>query len=165
MDLEERSEPLLHAEEEEEEVEKEKEEVVAVAGDEAVVLAAAAVAAAAAAAEAEAEGKRRGPRIGDEHTIAEALSTTDFWVLFISFLCGVGTGLTVMNNMGQIGAAMGYADVSVFISLISIWGFFGRIGSGTLSEYFLKCVFLISTNIENTSFNFMIPFFFFFLVF
>ncbi|XP_020115317.1 protein NUCLEAR FUSION DEFECTIVE 4-like isoform X2 [Ananas comosus] len=139
LDLEERSEPLLHAEEEEEEVEKEKEEVVAVAGDEAVVLAvAAAAAAAAAAAEAEAEGKRRGPRIGDEHTIAEALSTTDFWVLFISFLCGVGTGLTVMNNMGQIGAAMGYADVSVFISLISIWGFFGRIGSGTLSEYFLK---------------------------
>nr|CAD1821334.1 unnamed protein product [Ananas comosus var. bracteatus] len=136
LDLEERSEPLLHPEEEEE-VEKEKEEVVAVVGDEALVVAA------------RQQRRRRqrqrqrqrgreGPRIGDEHTIAEALSTTDFWVLFISFLCGVGTGLTVMNNMGQIGAAMGYADVSVFISLISIWGFFGRIGSGTLSEYFLK---------------------------
>ena len=83
------------------------------------------------------EGKRV-PLIGEEHTIVEALRTVDFWVLFISFLCGVGTGLAVMNNMGQIGLALGYADVSIFVSLTSIWGFFGRIISGTVSEYFIK---------------------------
>ncbi|MCI65732.1 MFS transporter, partial [Trifolium medium] len=63
--------------------------------------------------------------------------TVDFWVLFVSFLCGVGTGLCVMNNMGQMGLALGYRDVSLFISFISIWGFFGRILSGSLSEYYI----------------------------
>ncbi|KAK9007524.1 hypothetical protein V6N11_074444 [Hibiscus sabdariffa] len=78
------------------------------------------------------------PVIGEEHTISETLQTWDFWLLFVSFLCGVGTGLAVMNNMAQIGLAVGHADVSIFVSLISIWGFFGRIISGSVSEYFLK---------------------------
>lgn len=78
------------------------------------------------------------PEIGEDHTIKEALSKLDFWIMFVSFLCGVGTGLAVMNNMGQMGLAMGYTDVSLFVSMTSIWGFFGRIGSGSLSEYFLK---------------------------
>ncbi|OWM80391.1 hypothetical protein CDL15_Pgr019671 [Punica granatum] len=78
------------------------------------------------------------PVIGEDHTIMEAVTTVDFWIMFVSFLCGVGTGLAVMNNMGQMGLALGYSDVSMFVSLMSIWGFFGRIGSGTISEYFLK---------------------------
>lgn len=78
------------------------------------------------------------PVIGEEHTVFEALQTVDFWILFVSFLCGVGTGLAVQNNMGQMGLALGYADVSIFVSLTSIWGFFGRIGSGSISEYFIK---------------------------
>lgn len=83
---------------------------------------------------------RRRPVIGEDHTILEAMTTLDFWVLFVSFLCGVGTGLAVMNNMGQIGLALGYADVSIFVSLTSIWGFFGRIVSGMVSEYFIRLV-------------------------
>ncbi|KAK3028475.1 hypothetical protein RJ639_040044 [Escallonia herrerae] len=86
----------------------------------------------------EVEVERRRPVIGEDHTIVEALRTIDFWILFVSFLCGVGTGLTVMNNMGQMGLALGYVDVSMFVSLISIFGFFGRILSGTVSEYFIK---------------------------
>ncbi|PIN14284.1 hypothetical protein CDL12_13106 [Handroanthus impetiginosus] len=78
------------------------------------------------------------PVLGEEHTIFEALSTVDFWILFFSFLCGVGTGLAVMNNLGQMGVALGYTDVSMFVSLTSIWGFFGRILSGTVSENFIK---------------------------
>ncbi|KAG6762973.1 hypothetical protein POTOM_033501 [Populus tomentosa] len=81
---------------------------------------------------------KRRPVIGEDHTIFEAMSTVDFWILFLSFLCGVGTGLAVMNNMGQIGLALGYADVSLFVSMTSIWGFFGRIISGTVSEYYIK---------------------------
>ena len=77
-------------------------------------------------------------RIGDEHTIMEAIKTLDFWFLFFSFLCGVGTGLAVMNNMGQIGVAMGFSDVSIFVSMTSIWGFFGRLASGSISEYFIR---------------------------
>ncbi|XP_076882251.1 protein NUCLEAR FUSION DEFECTIVE 4-like [Bidens hawaiensis] len=78
------------------------------------------------------------PVIGEEHTVFEALKTIDFWILFVLFLCGVGTGLAVQNNMAQMGLAVGYADVSIFISLTSIWGFFGRIGSGSISEYFIR---------------------------
>lgn len=81
---------------------------------------------------------RKRPIIGEEHGIFQTLRTVDFWCLFVSFLCGVGPGMAVMNNMGQMGLALGHADVSVFVSLMSIWGFFGRIGSGTISEYFLK---------------------------
>ncbi|KAM1791126.1 hypothetical protein FF1_035032 [Malus domestica] len=83
------------------------------------------------------EAKRR-PVLGEDHTIFDAMVTLDFWILFVSFLCGVGTGLAVMNNMGQIGLALGYVDVSIFVSLTSIWGFFGRIGSGMISEYFIR---------------------------
>ncbi|KAI3927046.1 hypothetical protein MKW92_021801 [Papaver armeniacum] len=78
------------------------------------------------------------PNLGEDHTILEAVQKLDFWILFLSFLCGVGTGLAVMNNLGQMGLALGHADVSIFVSLTSIFGFFGRIGSGTISEYFLK---------------------------
>nr|GME13507.1 protein NUCLEAR FUSION DEFECTIVE 4-like [Ipomoea batatas] len=78
------------------------------------------------------------PMIGEDHTIVEALLTVDFWVLFVSFLCGVGTGLCVSNNLGQMGAALGYAGVSIFVSLTSIWGFFGRIISGMASEHYIK---------------------------
>lgn len=92
--------------------------------------------------EAEAEAEERGPgerpRLGEEHTIAQALVSLDFWLLFASFLMGVGTGLAVMNNLGQMGVAMGYSDVSIFVSMTSIWGFFGRIASGTISEHFIK---------------------------
>ncbi|KAK6778190.1 hypothetical protein RDI58_024908 [Solanum bulbocastanum] len=78
------------------------------------------------------------PMIGEDHTIFEAMRTVDFWILFFSFLCGVGTGLAVMNNLGQMGLAMGYVDVSILVSFTSIWGFFGRILSGSASEYFIK---------------------------
>jgi hypothetical protein len=89
---------------------------------------------------AEARGPGERPRLGEEHTIAEALCALDFWLLFSSFLMGVGTGLAVMNNLGQMGVAMGYSDVSLFVSMTSIWGFFGRIASGTISEHFIKYV-------------------------
>lgn len=82
--------------------------------------------------------EKKRPVLGEDHTIFEAMLTVDFWVLFVSFLCGVGTGLAVMNNMGQIGLALGYTDVSIFVSMMSIWGFFGRIISGTISEHFIK---------------------------
>ncbi|KAL2329072.1 hypothetical protein Fmac_022499 [Flemingia macrophylla] len=87
---------------------------------------------------AEAVIEKRAPVVGEEHTIVEALRSVDFWILFVSFLCGVGTGLAVMNNMGQIGLALGYPDISLFVSLTSIFGFFGRIISGSVSEFTIK---------------------------
>ncbi|MED6160730.1 hypothetical protein PIB30_054117 [Stylosanthes scabra] len=76
--------------------------------------------------------------IGEEHSIGEMMRSIEFWIMFMSFLCGVGTGMCVMNNMGQMGEALGYSDVSIFISFTSIWGFFGRIVSGSLSEHYIR---------------------------
>ena len=89
---------------------------------------------------------RRKPVIGEDHTIFEAMQKFDFWLLFFAFLWGVRTGMAVINNMGQIGLAMGYVDVSVFVSLISIWGFFGRIGAGSVSEHFLRYLLVSRIN-------------------
>jgi hypothetical protein len=97
------------------------------------------------------------PRLGEEHTIAEALSALDFWLLFSSFLMGVGTGLAVMNNLGQMGVAMGYADVSLFVSMTSIWGFFGRIASGTISEHFIKYVTTTAPLLQLTFLHYYSP--------
>ncbi|KAF7809643.1 protein NUCLEAR FUSION DEFECTIVE 4-like [Senna tora] len=58
------------------------------------------------------EVKKRQPLIGEEHRVDEMVKTVEFWVLFVSFLCGVGTGLCVMNNMGQIGLAIGKSGMS-----------------------------------------------------
>lgn len=77
------------------------------------------------------------PSIGEDHTIVQMIQTFEFWKLFGSFLCGTGTAMCVMNNMAQMGLALGYSNVSIFISLLSIWGFFGRIVSGLISEYYI----------------------------
>jgi hypothetical protein len=106
---------------------------------------------------AEARGPGERPRLGEEHTIAEALSALDFWLLFSSFLMGVGTGLAVMNNLGQMGVAMGYADVSLFVSMTSIWGFFGRIASGTISEHFIKYVTTTAPLLQLTFLHYYSP--------
>ncbi|CAH1424552.1 unnamed protein product [Lactuca virosa] len=52
------------------------------------------------------------PVIGEEHTV---FANRRFWILFVSFLCGVGTGLAVHNNMGQMDLPFGYADVAIFV--------------------------------------------------
>ncbi|PPS01143.1 hypothetical protein GOBAR_AA19521 [Gossypium barbadense] len=89
------------------------------------------------------------PVLGEDHTIFEAMGTWDFWLLFVSFLCGVGTGLAVMNNMAQIGLALGHADVSFFVSLISIWGFFGRITSGSVRNIFSRSLHVLGISGSN----------------
>lgn len=106
----------------------------AAGGDEEATAAAAATEVA----EKEEEERRRAPAIGEDHTVVELARSGDFWVLFASFLCGVGTVMMVMNNMGQIGEAMGYDDVSVFVSMLSVCGFFGRLAAGSVSEYFIR---------------------------
>ncbi|KAL6980750.1 hypothetical protein U1Q18_022388 [Sarracenia purpurea var. burkii] len=82
----------------------------------------------------------RQPVIGEDHTTWEAFRKLDFWLLFVSFLCGVGTSLAVMNNLEEIARALGYADAYIFMFLASISGFFTCILSGSVQEYFIKKV-------------------------
>jgi hypothetical protein len=86
--------------------------------------------------------KRKGPRRGEDFTLKEALIKADFWLLFFGLACGAGSGLMVIDNLGQISQSLGYKDPHIFVSLISIWNFLGRLGGGYVSEVIARCVLL-----------------------
>ncbi|CAI0442579.1 unnamed protein product [Linum tenue] len=81
----------------------------------------------------------RPPSRGEDFTILQALFSPDMLILFLATTCGVGGTLTVIDNLGQIGTALGYPkkSISTFVSLVSIWNYLGRVGSGFLSEHLL----------------------------
>ncbi|KAJ8452162.1 hypothetical protein Cgig2_016743 [Carnegiea gigantea] len=79
------------------------------------------------------------PTRGEDYTILQALLSADMIILFVATLCGLGCSLTAVDNMGQIGLALGYParTISTFVSLISIWNYFGRVFAGFGSEILL----------------------------
>ncbi|KAJ7565751.1 hypothetical protein O6H91_02G073200 [Diphasiastrum complanatum] len=76
---------------------------------------------------------------GDDFTIFEAIFSVDMCLIFIATTCGVGAVITVTNNLGQIGASLGYKEsgTNTFIALQSIWDFVGGVSCGFLSDIFL----------------------------
>uniref|UniRef100_A0A0D9XA57 Uncharacterized protein n=1 Tax=Leersia perrieri TaxID=77586 RepID=A0A0D9XA57_9ORYZ len=82
--------------------------------------------------------RRKGPRRGEDFTLMQALIKADLWLLFFSLLLGSGSGLTVIDNLGQMSQSLGYEDSHIFVSMISIWNFLGRIGGGYFSEIIVK---------------------------
>ncbi|XP_061354166.1 protein NUCLEAR FUSION DEFECTIVE 4-like [Gastrolobium bilobum] len=78
--------------------------------------------------------RRRGPHRGEDFTLRQALVKADFWLLFISMVLGSGSGLTVIDNLGQMSQSLGYDNTHIFVSMISIWNFLGRVGGGYISE-------------------------------
>ncbi|XP_009597102.1 protein NUCLEAR FUSION DEFECTIVE 4 isoform X1 [Nicotiana tabacum] len=82
--------------------------------------------------------RRRGPHRGEDFTLMQALIKADFWLMFFSLLFGSGSGLTVIDNLGQISQSLGYDNTHVFVSMISIWNFLGRIGGGYFSEIIVR---------------------------
>ncbi|KAL8515930.1 hypothetical protein ACS0TY_014581 [Phlomoides rotata] len=79
------------------------------------------------------------PERGEDYTILQALLSTDMLVLFLATFCGLGSSLTAVDNLGQIGESIGYPQktVKTFVSLVSIWNYFGRIFAGFVSEILL----------------------------
>lgn len=82
--------------------------------------------------------RRRGPHRGEDFTLTQALIKADFWLIFFSLLFGSGSGLTVIDNLGQMSQSLGYDNTHVFVSMISIWNFLGRIGGGYFSEKIVR---------------------------
>ncbi|KAI0530655.1 hypothetical protein KFK09_000202 [Dendrobium nobile] len=78
--------------------------------------------------------RRKGPRRGENFTLRQALIKADFWLLFVSLLLGSGSGLTVIDNLGQMSQSLGYDETHIFVSMTSIWNFLGRVGGGYFSE-------------------------------
>ncbi|KAI8565689.1 hypothetical protein RHMOL_Rhmol03G0280400 [Rhododendron molle] len=90
---------------------------------------------------AEGEGavkKKRRPKRGEDFKFREALIKADFWLLFLVYFAGVGSGVTVLNNLAQIGIAQGAHDTTILLSLFSFCNFVGRLGGGTVSEHFVR---------------------------
>ncbi|KAM1249881.1 hypothetical protein PS2_032310 [Malus domestica] len=79
------------------------------------------------------------PPRGEDYTILQAILSIDMLLIFIATLFGLGSSFTATDNLGQIGEALGYKPqtINTFVSLISIWNFFGRIFSGFVSEILL----------------------------
>ncbi|KAF3786090.1 NUCLEAR FUSION DEFECTIVE 4 protein [Nymphaea thermarum] len=82
--------------------------------------------------------KRRGPRRGEDFTLTQALVKADFWLMVMSLIFASGTGLTIIDNLGQMSQSMGYKNSHVFVSLMSIWNFLGRIAGGYVSEILVR---------------------------
>lgn len=82
--------------------------------------------------------RRRGPHRGEDFTLGEALVKADFWLLFCPFVLASGSGLTVIDNLGQMSQSLGYDNTHIFVSMISIWNFLGRVGGGYLSEIVVR---------------------------
>ncbi|KAL8474880.1 hypothetical protein ACS0TY_031337 [Phlomoides rotata] len=93
-------------------------------------------------AQAAAEGavriKKRRPHRGEDFTLKEALIKADLWLIFFSLMLGSGSGLTVIDNLGQMSQSLGYDNTHVFVSMISIWNFLGRVGGGYFSEKIVR---------------------------
>ncbi|KAI3511833.1 hypothetical protein L1887_18993 [Cichorium endivia] len=79
------------------------------------------------------------PDRGEDYSILQALLSTDMLILYVATFCGLGTSFTAVDNLGQIGESLGYPrkSISTFVSLLSIWNYFGRIFSGFVSEHLL----------------------------
>lgn len=94
---------------------------------------------------AEGEGavkKKRRPKRGEDFKFSEAVVKADFWLLFFVFFVGVGSGVTVLNNLAQIGIAQGARDTTILLSIFSFCNFLGRLGGGGVSEHFVRLVFI-----------------------
>ncbi|KAK9290352.1 hypothetical protein L1049_008520 [Liquidambar formosana] len=79
------------------------------------------------------------PNRGEDYTTMQALVSIDMILIFITMACGLGGTLAVIDNLGQIGKSLAYPDDSMatFVSLVSIWNYFGRVVAGFGSEILL----------------------------
>ncbi|XP_061350850.1 protein NUCLEAR FUSION DEFECTIVE 4-like [Gastrolobium bilobum] len=82
--------------------------------------------------------KKRRPKRGEDFKFTEAIVKADYWLLFFVYFVGVGTGVTVLNNLAQIGIAQGVEDTTILLSLFSFFNFVGRLGGGIVSEHFVR---------------------------
>jgi hypothetical protein len=71
--------------------------------------------------------------------LLQAMRTVNFWLLFAAMVCGMGSGVAVINNLSQIGESFNYTTLEInnLVSLWCIWNFLGRIGAGYLSDFLL----------------------------
>ncbi|KAK2663920.1 hypothetical protein Ddye_002494 [Dipteronia dyeriana] len=79
-------------------------------------------------------------QIEENMNLLQAICTGNFWLLFIAMICGLGSGMAMINNISQVGESLGYTSIRInsLVSLLSIWNFLGRLGAGYVSDIFLQ---------------------------
>lgn len=82
--------------------------------------------------------KKRKPRRGEDFKVGQVFVKADFWLLWFTYFLGMGSGVTVSNNLAQIGFAFGIKDTTILLCLFSFFNFIGRLASGAISEHFVK---------------------------
>lgn len=82
--------------------------------------------------------KKRKPKRGEDFKFCEAIIKADFWLLWLVYFLGVGPGVTVLNNLAQIGTSLGVDDTTILLCLFSFCNFLGRLGGGAVSEHFVR---------------------------
>lgn len=71
--------------------------------------------------------------------LLQAMRSVDFWLLFLAMICGMGSGISTINNIRQIGESLRYSSIEInsLLALWSIWNFIGRFGGGYVSDLLL----------------------------
>ncbi|CAH8364016.1 unnamed protein product [Eruca vesicaria subsp. sativa] len=77
--------------------------------------------------------------LSENMNLLQAMKSLSFWLLFLAMICGMGSGLSTINNIRQIGESLRYSSVEInsLVSLWSIWNFLGRFGAGYASDAML----------------------------
>lgn len=78
------------------------------------------------------------PQLGEELTLLQALRTVEFWLLFFALYCGLGSGSTALDNLGQMAEAQGYENTQTFVSIFSISSYLGHLVGGYMSEVVVR---------------------------
>ncbi|XP_010459545.1 PREDICTED: probable transporter MCH1 isoform X2 [Camelina sativa] len=71
--------------------------------------------------------------------LLQAMRNVDFWLLFLAMVCGMGSGISTINNIRQLGESLRYSSIEInsLLALWSIWNFIGRFGGGYVSDLLL----------------------------
>ncbi|XP_022641623.1 protein NUCLEAR FUSION DEFECTIVE 4 isoform X1 [Vigna radiata var. radiata] len=79
------------------------------------------------------------PERGEDHTILQASFSLDMVLLLLTSICSLGSNVTMINNLSQIGISLGYPShtVTTFVSLTSIWIYLGKVVQGVVSEFII----------------------------
>ncbi|TXG50251.1 hypothetical protein EZV62_022775 [Acer yangbiense] len=79
-------------------------------------------------------------QIEQDMNLRQAISTGNFWLLFIAMICGLGSGTATINSIRQVGESLSYTTIEInsLVSLLSIWNLLGHFGVGYVSDIFLQ---------------------------
>lgn len=77
-----------------------------------------------------------GTAIVPDMTVGAALCTARYWLVFIIVFVGMGSGLVVLNHIGQMVSAAGgtATETTILVSMLSVANCFGRIMFGLVPD-------------------------------